>query len=96
VRALIIPNLKEYDGFLADVSMDAENEANKKGSEMVIEALVEAMMSLEAESVGAMNGLANGHAVETRKQVAEKIGELLAGRVMELGKPKVVKALLEC
>ncbi len=96
MRALIIPNLKEYDGFLADVSMDAENEANKKGSEMVIEALVEAMMSLEAESVGAMNGLANGHAVETRKQVAEKIGELLAGRVMELGKPKVVKALLEC
>jgi transcription initiation factor TFIID subunit 6 len=96
VRALIIPNLKEYDGFLADVSMDAENEANKKGSEMVIEALVEALMSLEAESVGAMNGLANGHAVETRKQVAEKIGELLAGRVMELGKPKVVKALLEC
>ncbi len=96
MRALIIPNLKEYDGFLADVSMDAENEANKKGSEMVIEALVEALMSLEAESVGAMNGLANGHAVETRKQVAEKIGELLAGRVMELGKPKVVKALLEC
>jgi len=96
VRALIIPNLKEYDGFLADVSMDAENEANKKGSEMVIEALVEALMSLEAESVGAMNGLANGHAVKTRKQVAEKIGELLAGRVMELGKPKVVKALLEC
>lgn len=96
MRALIIPNLKEYDGFLADVSMDAENEANKKGSEMVIEALVEALMSLEAESVGALNGLANGHAVETRKQVAEKIGELLAGRVMELGRPKVVKAILEC
>ncbi len=96
VRALIVPNLKEYDAFLIDSTEDTDNDNNKKGGEMVIEALVDALMSLEADSMGAINGLANGHAVETRKQVAEKIGELLAGRIMELGRPRLVKAILEC
>lgn len=96
MRALIVPNLKEYDGFLIDMTEDTDNEANRKGAEMVIEALVDALMSLEADSVGAINGLANGHAAETKKHVAEKIGELLAGRVMELGRSRLVKAILEC
>lgn len=96
VRALIVPNLKEYDGFLSDLIEDADNEANKKGGEMVVEALVEAVISLEADTVGATNGMVNGHATEIRKQVAEKIGDMLAGRVMELGRPRLVKAILDC
>lgn len=96
VRALIVPNLKEYDGFLTDLIEDADNEPNKKGGEMVVEALVEAVISLEADTVGATNGMVNGHATEIRKQVAEKIGDMLAGRVMELGRPRLVKAILDC
>lgn len=96
MRALIVPNLREYDGFLIDLNEETDNEANKKGGEMMIEALVDALISLEVDSVGAINRLANGPSVEMGKQVGEKIGELLGGRVMELGRPRLVKAILEC
>ena len=95
VRALILPNLKEYDAYIADAIDETDGTSNAKGGEMVIEALVDALISLEADTVGAVNGMANGHAEETRKEVADKIGDLLAGRVMELGRPKLVRAILE-
>lgn len=96
VRALIVPNLKEYEGFLTEMIEDSDNEINRKGAEMVVEALVDALMSLEADSVGATKELANGHTAEARKQVAEKTGDFLAGRIMQLGRPRLVKAILEC
>ncbi|KAL6722214.1 histone H4-like TAF Taf6, SAGA complex subunit [Lecanora helva] len=96
VRALIVPNLKEYEAFLLEAIEDTEGSPNQKGGEMVVEALVEALMSLEADALGTVNGMANGHAGEIRKEVAEKIGDLLAGRVIELGRPRLVKAILEC
>lgn len=96
VRALIVPNLKEYEGFLTEMIEDSDNEANRKGGEMVVEALVDALMSLEADSVGTTKELANGRTDEARKQVADKIGDLLAGRLIELGRPRLVKAILEC
>lgn len=96
VRALIVPNLREYEGYLLEAIEDTEGSSNQKGGEMVVEALLEALMSLEADTVGAINGMANGHAGEIKKEVSEKIGDLLAGRVMELGRPRLVKAILEC
>lgn len=95
VRALILPNLKEYEAYLTDAIDETEGSSNPKGGEMVIEALVEALMSLEDDTVGAVNGMANGHAEEARKEVAEKIGDLLAARIMELGRPRLAKAILE-
>ena len=96
VRALIVPNLKEYEAHLLEAVEDTEGSSNQKAGEMVLEALLEALMSLEAESLGTVNGMANGHAEDIRKEIAEKIGDLLAGRVMELGRPRLVKAILEC
>ncbi len=96
VRALIVPNLKEYESYLMEAVEDTEGSSNQKGGEMVIEALLEALMSLEADTVGTVSSMANGHAEEMRKEVAQKIGDLLAGRVMELGRPKLVKAILGC
>ena len=96
VRALIVPNLKEYESYLTEVMEDTEASSNQKGGEMVVGALLEALISLEADTLGTANSMANGHAEETRKEVAEKIGDLLAGRVMELGRPRLVRAILEC
>ena len=96
VRALIVPNLKEYEAYLVEAMEDTEGSSNQKGGEMVLDALLEALMSLEADTVGTVNGMANGHAEEIRKEVADKIGDLLAGKIMELGKPRLVKAILEC
>lgn len=95
VRALIVPNLKEYEELVKD-AIDAMDEGKRNEGEMVIRALLEALVSLEEESVGAVNGFANGHASEMRKELGNKIGDLFAERVLELGKPRLVKAIMEC
>ena len=95
VRALIVPNLKEYEELVKD-AIDAMDDGKRSEGEMVIRALLEALVSLEEESVGAVNGFANGHASEMRKELGNKIGDLFAERVLELGKPRLVKAIMEC
>lgn len=95
VRALIVPNLKEYEELVKD-AIDAMEESKRNEGEIVIRALLEALVSLEEESVGVVNGFANGHAAEMRKELGEKIGDLFAERVLELGKPRLVKAIMEC
>lgn len=95
MRALVVPNLKEYEELVKD-AMDAMDEGKRNEGEMVIKALLEALVSLEEESVGAVNGFTNGHAAEMRKELGEKIGDFFAERVLELGKPKLVKALIDC
>ncbi len=95
VRALVVPNLKEYEELVKD-AIDAMDEGKRNEGEMVIKALLEALVSLEGESVGAVNGFANGHAADMRKELSEKIGDLFAERVLELGKPRLVKAIMEC
>ena len=95
VRALIVPNLKTYEDHVRD-AIDAMDEGKRSEGEMVVRVLLEALVSLEEDSIGAVNGFANGHAAETKKDLSEKIGDLFADRVMELGKPKLVRAILEC
>ena len=95
VRALIVPNLREYEDLVKD-AIDAMDEGKRNEGEMVIKALLEALLSLEEESVGAINGFANGHSVEWRKELGDKIGDLFAERVLELEKPRLVKAILDC
>ena len=95
MRALIVPNLKEYEELVRD-AIDAMDEGKRNEGEMVIKVLLEALVSLEEESVGAVNGLANGHAAEMKKELSEKIGDLFAERVLELGKPRLVRAVMEC
>lgn len=95
VRALVIPNLKEYEELVKD-AIDAMDEGKRNEGEMVISAILEALMLLEEESVGAANGFANGHAAEKKRELSEKIGDLFAERVLELGKPRLVKAIMEC
>ena len=95
MRALIVPNLKEYEELVKD-AIDAMDEGKRNEGEMVIRALLEALVSLEEESVGAVNGFSNGHAAEMRKELGNKIGDLFAEKVLELGKPRLVKAIMEC
>ena len=95
VRALVVPNLKEYEELVKD-AIDAMDEGKRNEGEMVISAILEALILLEEESVGAANGFANGHAAEKKRELSEKIGDLFAERVLELGKPRLVKAIMEC
>ena len=90
-----MPNLKEYDGYVKE-AIEGGDETKSKEAEMVIEALLDALMLLEEESIGSVNGFANGHAMEMTSEMDEKIGPLLARRVLEMHRPKMVKAILEC
>ena len=93
IRASIVPNLKDYMLMVKDV---LDDETRNVEGDMVVEALMEALMSLATDTIGAVNGMANGHAVEMKQAVIEKIGNLMADRVMETGDAKLVKAILEC
>lgn len=95
VRALIIPNLKEYEGLVRE-ALEAMDDARRKEGEMVIEAIMEALLALEGETVGAVNGFANGHAAEMKQKLDEKIGSLFADRILETGKPRLLRAVMEC
>jgi len=95
IRALIVPNLKEYEGLVKE-ALDAPEETKRVEAAMILEALMQALSSLEEDTVGMANGMANGHAAELRKEVSEKVGDLLAEKVMNLGSPRLVKAIMEC
>ncbi|KAL9633376.1 MAG: hypothetical protein Q9164_004732, partial [Protoblastenia rupestris] len=73
VRALVVPNLKEYESVIRD-ALEGMDEGKRREGEMVVQALMQALAELEGESVGAVNGLVNGHASEMKGALEEKIG----------------------
>lgn len=95
IRALVVPNLKDYESLLREVT-DSMDDNKKKEGEMLIDALTEALLTIEDESVGAVNGFMNGHAAEMKAGLSGKIGSLLAERVLASGGPKTLQAILEC
>ena len=92
VRALIVPNLGEYDRLILKEAI--EDEAKRKEAEMVIEALVAALETLEEGGFGMANGFANGDS-GLGQRVREKVGDLVGTRILELGRPRLVKMILE-
>ena len=95
VRALIVPNLKEYEELVKD-AIDSMDEGKKNEGEIVIRVLLEALVLLEEDSVGSVNGFANEHAAERKEELGKKIGDLFAERILELGRSRLVKAIMEC
>ena len=92
MRALIVPNLSDYDRLILREAM--EDESKKKDAEVITEALLEALESLEADDVEMANGHASGDA-EVGQKLKEKVGEWIGSRVLDLDRPRLVKAILE-
>lgn len=94
VRALILPNVKEYESLLREPWLD-ETSPKHAEADAVLTALVAALQALEDDSLG----LINGHAIvpdeEQRRRLEEKVGSLVADRVFLINRPKFVRALLE-
>ncbi|KAL9101745.1 MAG: hypothetical protein Q9163_003021 [Psora crenata] len=95
IRALIVPNLKEYESLIRG-ALESVDEGKRREGEMVLRALMQALASLEGEGVGALNGFANGHAAEMKTALEEKIGGLFAERILEMDRPRLLKAVMEC
>lgn len=96
VRVLIVPNLKDFEILLRDDTA-IEDEIRTKEKEIVLQTLINAISLLEDESVGSLqNGLANGDGMDLATRLREKVGDLVADKLLELGRPRLVKAVLEC
>ena len=94
VRALILPNLKDYGELLKD-ALEGADEGKSREAEMVLRLLVNALKDLEGDSLGIANGFSAGDAEEMGEKLREKVGSLIAERILELGRPKLVKAIVE-
>ena len=94
VRALIIPNLSEYDRLILKDQMDAD-EGKRKEVAYVTEALAAALSSLEEQTLGQVNGYHSGDGEEVKEKLQAKVGELVSLRILEMGRPRLVKAILE-
>lgn len=93
VRVLIVPNLKVFESLVREEPGEEETKKVEKG--IVVAAIWDALMMLEGDSVGVANGLVNGDGDALAGKLREKIGDLIAAKVLELGKPNLVRAILE-
>ena len=93
VRVLILPNLKDYEILIRETM--EEGESSRKEAEIVLGALLGALQTLEQDSVGLTNGFANGDGEAVSVKLKEKVGPLITEKVLELGRPKLVRAILE-
>lgn len=93
VRALILPNVKDYESILRE-PLEDEGSPKQAEAEAVLTALIGALQTLEDDSVSGMNGLTNGNAGSESQNLEAKVGQLVAGRVLAMGRPQFVKALL--
>lgn len=94
VRALILPNVKEYEALLRE---PLEDEASPKHAEAeaVLTALVGALQLLEDDVVSLSNGHMEEGDEELMRRLEDKVGPLVAERVLLMARPKFVKALIE-
>lgn len=100
VRVLILPSLKEFvEGILGDALLLEDSEVRRREAELIVGALVKALIQLD-EGAGrvnisqSMNGGSRGEE-EVKDRLSEKIGGVMAERVLALGKPGLVRAILE-
>lgn len=95
---LVVPNLKDFEMVLGNERGADDDPSRKLEKEKVIFALVQGIEMIEANSIAAVNGLTNGENSDEfmTQRLREKIGPLLADRVLALGRRTLVKAVLEC
>lgn len=93
VRALIIPNLKDYSKLLQE-GLDTGHPTNQD-AEMVIGAVVGALKALEVDSGVLVNGYASGDVESQKRKLETKLGSLIAARILREGNPRLVQAVVE-
>lgn len=90
IRTLILPNLKAYDLVLKQGLADDQK---KEQAEQVVFVLMSALELLEKDAVNVTNGHPDGEDLKARLEDA--IGEVMGGRVFEVGRSSLVSAALE-
>ncbi|OCK80596.1 DUF1546-domain-containing protein [Lepidopterella palustris CBS 459.81] len=95
VRLLVLPNLKLYDTILKEGLAD---DSRKLEAEMVVIAIMKGLEGLESSAGGrgggfVVNGMEDLEGV--RERLVEKVGEVVADRIVCSGREILVRAVLE-
>ena len=93
VRALMIPNLKEY-GKLLQEALDAGPPASQ-AAEYIVAAILDALKTLENGTGPVVNGYASGDVEVKRSKLEGKLGPIITERILREGSPKLVQAVME-
>lgn len=92
VRALVVPNLKDYDTILRDEL--SSNGPRKAEAEKVLSAIFNVLTSLVDESIGALNGYTDEAATDVQKNLVAKVGDIVGNRVADSGHVQLARAVL--
>ena len=92
VRELIVPNLKTYEMLLRDAGTDEG--IRKMEAEKVIGVILAVLTFCQDERIPLTNGYSAAAAEELQSQLAEKVGELNASRILESGQMRMACAIL--
>ena len=111
VRALILPNIKAYEVVLKDHLLTTNNpdapaptsdeptsssSSSRTDAEMVLGALVKALLSLERDYVPMMmNGHSGNGGEQLRERLESKLGVIVGDRIYELGRPRLSHAIVD-
>jgi len=90
IRSLVLSNLKAYDLVLKQGLSDDQN---KDQAQMVAQALMRALESLEKDAVDSMNRHPDGQ--ELKSRLVDTLGEVMGSKVFDTGRPTLVSAVLE-
>ncbi|KAL9035300.1 MAG: hypothetical protein Q9214_006646 [Letrouitia sp. 1 TL-2023] len=94
VGTLIVPNLKEYETLIRE-PLEEEGSPKQAEAEAVVTALVGALQMLEDDVVGLTNGYASEDREDQAQRLSDKVGDLLATRILQMERPTLVKAIIE-
>ena len=94
VRVLILPNVKEYENLLRE-PLEDESSPKHLEAEAVLTALIAALQILENDVVTLSNGAMDHGEEELMRRVEDKVGALIAGRILLMARPRLVRALIE-
>lgn len=93
VHVLILPNLATYSNLIKDGI--TEDSPRRPEAERVLGALLMTLSTLREGHVPFANGYPTTVTAELRERLAEKVGELIAGKIAEMGDMQLVHAILE-
>lgn len=89
-----MPNLKEYETLIRE-PLEDEGSPKQPEAEAVVTALIGALQTLEDDVVGLTNGYASEDREDQAQRLSDKIGDLLASRILQMERPTMVKAIIE-
>lgn len=93
VRVLILPNLPTYSNLVKDAI--TEDTPRRPEAERVLGVLLMVLSTLREGRAPLANGHTAAVTTELREQLTDKVGELVAGKISEMGDAQLAHAILE-